>query len=67
MIGHMANMHVVAAQLQATKPIEWNDPSPRTHAAFENPPTPVDGQFHLPEAPGLGLQVNGAELEKRRA
>src|SRR5579863_3388526 len=66
MIGHMANMHVVAAQLQATKPIEWNDPSTRTHAVFENPPRPVDGLFHLPEGSGLGLNINEAELAKRR-
>ena len=66
MIGHMANMHVVAAQLQASKPIEWNDPSTRTHAVFENPPKPVNGLFHLPDGPGLGLQVNEAELEKRK-
>src|SRR5215472_9474175 len=65
-IGHMANMHVVAAQLQASKPIEWNDPSTRTHAVFENPPKPVDGLFHLSDAPGLGLRVNEAELAKRR-
>jgi hypothetical protein len=38
MIGHTANMHVVAAQLHATKPIEWNDPSTRTHVVFHNPP-----------------------------
>ena len=65
MIGHMANMHVVAAQLQASKPIEWNDPSTRTHAVFDNPPKPVDGQFHLPDSPGLGLHIKEAELTKR--
>jgi L-alanine-DL-glutamate epimerase-like enolase superfamily enzyme len=65
-IGHLANMHVVACQAQATKPIELNDPSPRMHAVFANPPRPVDGLFHLPEAPGLGLVVNEAELAKRR-
>jgi L-alanine-DL-glutamate epimerase-like enolase superfamily enzyme len=59
-------MHVAAVQLQSTKPIEWNDPSSRTHAVFENPPKPVDGLFHLPTAPGLGLQVNEAELQRRR-
>ena len=64
-IGHMANLHVVAAQLQATKPCEWNDPSTRTHAVFENPPMPVDGLFHLPAGPGLGLRVNEAELARR--
>lgn len=66
MIGHMANMHVVAAQLQAAKPIEWNDPSTRTHAVFDNPPKPVDGLFHLPDGPGLGLRVDEAELGRRR-
>src|SRR5436189_1368149 len=65
-IGHVASLHVAASQLHATKPCEWNDPSPRTHAVFENPPVPVDGFFHLPEEPGLGLRVNEAELAKRR-
>ena len=65
-IGHTANLHMLAAQLHATKPAEWNDPSTRTHAVFENPPRPVDGLFHLPDGPGLGLVVNEAELAKRR-
>jgi L-alanine-DL-glutamate epimerase-like enolase superfamily enzyme len=59
-------MHVAAAQLQAAKPIEWNDPSTRTHAVFENPPKPVDGLFHLPDGPGLGLRIIEAELAARR-
>jgi L-alanine-DL-glutamate epimerase-like enolase superfamily enzyme len=33
---------------------------------FENPPMPVDGLFHLPNGPGLGLRVNEAELTARR-
>lgn len=65
-IGHMANMHVAASLLQATKPVEWNDPSSRTHAVFENPPRPVNGRFHLTEEPGLGLRLNEAELARRR-
>ena len=66
MIGHTANLHVLASLLQSVKPAEWNDPSTRTHAVFENPPLPVQGMFHLPEAPGLGLRLNQAELAKRR-
>jgi predicted outer membrane repeat protein len=66
MIGHMANLHVVASLLQGTKPAEWNDPSTRTHAVFDNPPLPVDGLFHLPTTPGLGLTVNEAALTARR-
>ncbi len=66
MIGHTANLHVLASLLQSTKPAEWNDPSTRTHAVFENPPLPIQGLFHLPDAPGLGLRLNLAELAKRR-
>jgi L-alanine-DL-glutamate epimerase-like enolase superfamily enzyme len=58
--------HIAASQLHATKPCELNDPSARQHAVFENPPKPVDGLFHLPAEPGLGLRVNEAELTKRR-
>jgi L-alanine-DL-glutamate epimerase-like enolase superfamily enzyme len=65
-IGHMANLHLAASQLQATKPCELNDPSPRQHAVFDNPPKPIDGFFHLPAEPGLGLRIAEAELVKRR-
>jgi L-alanine-DL-glutamate epimerase-like enolase superfamily enzyme len=65
-IGHMANLHVAAAQSHATKPCELNDPSARQHAVFKNPPKPVSGVFPLPREPGLGLQVNEAELAARR-
>jgi L-alanine-DL-glutamate epimerase-like enolase superfamily enzyme len=65
-IGHTANLHVLAAQLHATKPAEWNDPSSRTHAVFRNPPKPVGGMFHVPEGPGLGLVVEETELQNRR-
>jgi L-alanine-DL-glutamate epimerase-like enolase superfamily enzyme len=65
-IGHMANLHLAASQLHATKPCELNDPSARQHGVFENPPKPVDGLFHLPAEPGLGLRLNEAELAQRR-
>jgi L-alanine-DL-glutamate epimerase-like enolase superfamily enzyme len=65
-IGHVANLHLAASQLHLTKPCEWNDPSPRQHAVFENPPRPVDRLFQLPAEPGLGLRLNEAELAKRR-
>ncbi len=65
-IGHMASLHIAACQMGRTKPCEWNDPSSRTHAVFENPPLPVDGMFHLSGEHGLGLIVNEAELARRR-
>src|SRR5215471_11896478 len=63
-IGHTANLHLAASLPHMTKPCEWNDSSPRQ--VFENPPKPADGLFHLPTGPGLGLQINEAELAKRR-
>jgi L-alanine-DL-glutamate epimerase-like enolase superfamily enzyme len=65
-IGHTANLHLAASLLHLTKPCEWNDPSPRQHAVFANPPQPADGLFHLPSEPGLGLRVNETELSLRR-
>jgi L-alanine-DL-glutamate epimerase-like enolase superfamily enzyme len=65
MIGHIANLHLMASLLHMTKPCELNDPSPRQHAVFENPPRPQGGLFHLPTEPGLGLHVNETELAKR--
>ena len=66
-IGHTANLHLVASLLHMTKPCEWNDTTPCQHSVFENPPKPADGLFHLPTGPGLGLQINEAELAKRRS
>jgi L-alanine-DL-glutamate epimerase-like enolase superfamily enzyme len=65
-IGHIASLHIAASQLHTTKPCEWNDPSTRTHAVFENPPLPADGLFQVPADPGLGLRLDEVELAKRR-
>jgi L-alanine-DL-glutamate epimerase-like enolase superfamily enzyme len=65
-VGHTANLHINASLLQSAKPVEWNDPSSRTHSIFENPPIPIGGLFHLPDGPGLGLTINESELNKRR-
>jgi L-alanine-DL-glutamate epimerase-like enolase superfamily enzyme len=65
-IGHTANLHLAASLLHMTKPCEWNDPSPRQHAVFDNPPRPQGGLFHLPSEPGLGLRIDEAEFAKRR-
>jgi L-alanine-DL-glutamate epimerase-like enolase superfamily enzyme len=65
-IGHLASMHVAAAQLHATKPIELNDPSSRMHAVFAKPIVPRAGLFHLPVTPGLGLELEETEVSARR-
>jgi L-alanine-DL-glutamate epimerase-like enolase superfamily enzyme len=65
-IGHMASLHIAATQLHASKPVELDDPSPRRHVVFTNPPKPIDGLFHLPTMPGLGLTIDEAALASRR-
>ena len=65
-VGHLASLHVTAAQLHVSKPCEFNDPSTRTHIIFENPPRPADGLFVLTNAPGLGLALNEVILKERQ-
>lgn len=62
-IGHLASLHVAAAQAHASKPCEWNDPSARMHGVFADAPRPVDGMFHLPKAAGLGITFIGPQGE----
>lgn len=62
-IGHLANLHFVAAQFQSTYPCELNDPGDRQHGVFRNPPRPVDGRYRLCDAPGLGLEVDEGALK----
>ena len=66
-IGHLANLHVLATLMHMTKPAEYADPSGRMDAGFINPPRPHDGCFELSERAGLGLEVDEAELERRRS
>ena len=65
-IGHVANLHVLATVMHLTKPAEFADPSTRMHVAFANLPAPTDGRFVVPSGPGLGLQINDAEVDARR-
>lgn len=64
-LGHLANMHLVATIMHATKPVELADAWERGDSVFNNPSRPVDGHFTLPQGPGLGAVLNMAALEKR--
>jgi L-alanine-DL-glutamate epimerase-like enolase superfamily enzyme len=65
-IGHLANLHFVAAQFQATRPCEVNDASDRQHAVVRNPPLPREGLYQLSARPGLGLEVDEQQLTARK-
>lgn len=65
-IGHLANLHVVATQMHMTRPAEYADPSGRMDVGFLNPPRPRNGVFELGDDPGLGITVDAPALEGRR-
>jgi L-alanine-DL-glutamate epimerase-like enolase superfamily enzyme len=65
-IGHTANLHLTATLLHAHYPCEYADRSGVQDTAFVQPVRPEGGRFRLPEAPGLGLEVVEAELQRHR-
>jgi L-alanine-DL-glutamate epimerase-like enolase superfamily enzyme len=64
-IGHTANLHLMATLLHAHHPCEYNGPYGVQDVVFSRPVQPQGGKFILTDAPGLGLELNDAELEKR--
>ena len=64
-IGHTANLHFVASLTHAHHPAEYNGPRVVQDAVFRRPVRPVKGKFVLTDAPGLGLELDEAELSKR--
>ncbi len=65
-IGHLANLHLLSTVMHLSKPVEWADNWERTAPVFSTPAGPVDGLFHLPEAPGLGMVFDAGELARRK-
>src|SRR5882724_9576491 len=64
-IGHTANLHFVAALTHSHHPAEYNGPYGVQDVVFRTPVRPVKGKFVLTDAPGLGLELDEAELSKR--
>ncbi|HEY4200839.1 MAG TPA: mandelate racemase/muconate lactonizing enzyme family protein [Devosiaceae bacterium] len=64
-IGHLANIHVMSTVMHIAKPVELADNWERVGVVFKNPSEPVDGKFTLPTAPGLGIEMNETELQRR--
>ncbi|MCS7041934.1 MAG: mandelate racemase [Bryobacteraceae bacterium] len=69
--GHSlhAALHVVAAQSPAVCPmVEYLILKMRSYYHFEKrPPVPVRGRIELPDAPGFGIEIDPAKVEKREA
>jgi L-alanine-DL-glutamate epimerase-like enolase superfamily enzyme len=64
-IGHTANLHFVASLTHSHHPAEYNGPRDVQDVVFKTPVRPVNGKFVLSDAPGLGLEVDEGQFEKR--
>jgi L-alanine-DL-glutamate epimerase-like enolase superfamily enzyme len=64
-IGHTANLHFVASLTHSHHPAEYNGPRDVQDVVFKTPVRPVNGKFVLSDAPGLGLEIDEGQLEKR--
>ncbi|HKC99465.1 MAG TPA: mandelate racemase/muconate lactonizing enzyme family protein [Methylomirabilota bacterium] len=64
-IGHTANLHFVASLTHSHHPAEYNGPYQVQDVVFRTPVRPVKGKFVLGDSPGLGLELDEAELAKR--
>jgi L-alanine-DL-glutamate epimerase-like enolase superfamily enzyme len=64
-IGHTANLHFVASLTHSHYPAEYNGPYGVQDVVFRTPVRPVRGKFVLSDAPGLGLEIDESELQKR--
>jgi L-alanine-DL-glutamate epimerase-like enolase superfamily enzyme len=68
--GHStpASIHLITAQPEPLTPmveflVKWNE----IHQFFlKNPVKPIDGLVHVPETPGIGMDLDEAKIEERR-
>ncbi|MBB3593335.1 D-galactarolactone cycloisomerase [Rhizobium sp. BK529] len=65
-VGHLANIHVLSTIMHLAKPVELADNWERGAPVFVNPSEPKNGRFELPQAPGLGMEFDAAEMERRK-
>lgn len=56
-IGTAANLHVCAALASATRPQEYTGQNPKLDDLFKEPLIFEDGYIHVPQKPGLGLEL----------
>jgi L-alanine-DL-glutamate epimerase-like enolase superfamily enzyme len=63
-IGTAANLHVVSAIANATRPQEYTGQNPKLDELFKEPLIFQDGYIHVPQKPGLGLELDEKKLEK---
>jgi L-alanine-DL-glutamate epimerase-like enolase superfamily enzyme len=63
-IGTAANLHCIAALQWATRPQEFTGQRPELDALFQEPLVFEDGYIHVPNRPGLGLEIDEKKLRE---
>lgn len=63
-IGTAANLHVCSSIQNATRPQEYTGQSPQLDDLFKEPLVFEDGYIHVPQKPGLGLELDEEKLRK---
>ncbi len=63
-IGTAANVHVCAALADANRPQEYTGQDPRLDALFKEPLIFEEGYIHVPQKPGLGLELDEERLRE---
>ncbi|MFC1717399.1 mandelate racemase/muconate lactonizing enzyme family protein [Candidatus Poribacteria bacterium] len=63
-IGTAANLHVNTALQHATRPQEYTGQNPQLDELFKEPLVFEDGYIHVPQKPGLGLELDEEKLRK---
>ena len=63
-IGTAANLHICASQINATRPQEYTGQNPELDDFFVEPLIFEDGYIHVPQKPGLGLELNEEKVRK---
>jgi L-alanine-DL-glutamate epimerase-like enolase superfamily enzyme len=66
-IGTAANLHCISALHWATRPQEFTGQRPELDALFKEPLVFEDGCLHVPNKPGLGLELNESKLKDMAA
>lgn len=66
-IGAAANLHLIASLVNANRPQEFTGVNPRLDSLFRNPLQFANGQITVPTAPGLGLELDEAALQRLKS
>ena len=63
-IGTAANLHVISSLQHANRPQEYTGQNPKLDSIFKEPLVFEDGYIHVPQKPGLGLELDEKKLSE---